>query len=61
VRPLGVRDWRKNRRKAWRGNPTGRRATHAVKTAYGRHQKARAWAAAFSEQCAQRREPEVTP
>jgi hypothetical protein len=60
VRPLGVRYWRKNRRKAWRGIPAGRRATHAIETTYGRHQKAQARATAFSEQCAQRRELEVT-
>jgi hypothetical protein len=37
--PQDTRVWRKNGRKARRGVPTGRRATHAVQTTYGRHQK----------------------
>jgi hypothetical protein len=60
MRPLGVRYWRKGRRKEWRGTPTGRRATHAVETTWGRHQEARARAIEHSEWCAQRRELEVT-
>jgi len=36
---------RKDRRRALRGVPTGRRATHEVETAYGRHQKERDWLA----------------
>jgi hypothetical protein len=38
---------RREQRRAWRGTPTGRRATHEVKTAYGRKQKARDWLAAW--------------
>ena len=38
---------RRERRRAWRGIPTGRRVTHEVKTAYGRKQKARDWLAAW--------------
>jgi len=34
---------RRERRRAWKGTPTGRRATRIVHTTYGRHQKAREW------------------
>jgi hypothetical protein len=51
-----TRVWRKTRRRALRGVPTGRRATHAVETTYGHRQRERDRAAAFSEWCAQRRE-----
>lgn len=37
--PQGTRVWRKTRRKALRGVPTGRRVTRVVQTTYGRHQK----------------------
>ncbi len=41
---------RREQRRAWRGTPTGRRATHEVKTTYGRKQRERdrlaAWQAA---------------
>ena len=40
---------RRERRRAWRGIPTGRRVTHEIKTAYGRKQKARDWLAARNE------------
>ena len=40
-----TRVWRRTRRKAMRRVPTGRKATHAVETAYGRHQKQRDWLA----------------
>jgi hypothetical protein len=40
-----TRVWRRTRRKALRGVPTGRRATHEIATAYGRHQKERYWLA----------------
>jgi hypothetical protein len=33
--------WRKTRRKALRGVPTGRRATHEVQTTYGQRQQER--------------------
>jgi hypothetical protein len=45
VTPQGTRVWRTTRRQALRGVPTGRRATHAVKTAYGRHQREAEWLA----------------
>jgi len=45
--PEGSRVLRRERRRAWRGTPTGRRATHEVRTTYGRKQKARDWAAAW--------------
>jgi hypothetical protein len=32
---------RREQRRAWRGTPTGRRATHKVETKYGRKQKER--------------------
>jgi hypothetical protein len=38
---------RRERRRAWRGIPTGRRATRKVETTYGRKQKARDWLAAW--------------
>jgi hypothetical protein len=44
--PEGGRVLRRERRRAWRGTPTGRRSTHTVETAYGRKQKARDWLAA---------------
>jgi hypothetical protein len=50
-----TRVWRKTYRRALRGVPTGRRATHAVETTYGHRQRARDRAAEFSEWCAQRR------
>lgn len=42
-----TRVWRKTRRRALRGVPTGRRATHEVVAAYGRHQKERDWLATW--------------
>jgi hypothetical protein len=39
VSPQGTRVWRKTRRKALRGTPTGRRSTHVVETTYGRGQR----------------------
>ena len=36
-----TRVWRRTRRKALRGIPTGRRVTHQPETTYGRHQKER--------------------
>jgi len=41
VSPQDTRDWRKGRRRALRGVPAGRRATHTVETAYGHRQKER--------------------
>jgi hypothetical protein len=43
MRPQGTRAWRKDGRRARRGVPTGRRATHIAETTYGRHQKDRDW------------------
>ena len=36
-----ARYWRKTRRRALRGVPAGRRATHAVETTYGHRQRER--------------------
>lgn len=36
-----TRVWRKTRRRALRGVPAGRRATHQVRTTYGRGQRDR--------------------
>ena len=48
--PERTRVLRRERRKAWRGTPTGRRTTRTVKTTYGRKQRERdrlaAWQAA---------------
>jgi hypothetical protein len=60
MRPAGTRTWRKGLRRASRGIPAGRRATHEVETAYGQRQKARDRAAEFSAWCAQRRETTAT-
>jgi hypothetical protein len=56
VRPLDTRVWRKTRRRALRGVPTGRRATHVVETIYGHRQRERDRLAEFQAFCAQRRE-----
>lgn len=55
MRPLNTQVLRRERRREWRGFPSGRRATHAVVTAYGRHQRDRASREAFSAFCAQLR------
>lgn len=39
---------RRERHRAWRGTPTGRRATHEVETTYGRKQKERDRLALFA-------------
>ena len=54
--PEGTRVWRKTRRKALRGVPTGRRTTHTVRTTYGRGQELAAWHALIAQQCAAFRE-----
>lgn len=46
--PERARVLRRERRRAWRGHPTGRRATHAVETTYGRKQKERDRLALFA-------------
>lgn len=46
--PEHTRVLRRERRRAWRGTPTGRRATRKVETTYGRKQKARDWLAAWN-------------
>jgi hypothetical protein len=43
---------RRERRKAWRGIPGGRKATHQVETTYGRKQRERDRQAAFMAACA---------
>ena len=47
MRPQDTGCWRKTGRRALRGIPAGRRATHQVRTAYGRHQKDRDWRMAW--------------
>jgi hypothetical protein len=47
--PQNTRVWRKDARRARRGVRTGRRATHAVETTYGRHQKDAARRARWAE------------
>ena len=44
-----AREWRKGLRRTRRGMSTGRRATHEVLTAYGRHQKERDRLAAWQQ------------
>ena len=56
MRPQDSRVWRKARRRALKGVPTGRRATHAVETTYGQQQRARDRQEQFSAFCAARRE-----
>jgi hypothetical protein len=46
--PERTRVLRRERRRAWRGIPAGRRATHKTETTYGRKQKARDWLAAWN-------------
>jgi len=46
--PQGARVLRREARRAWRGTPTGRRATHEVQTTYGRKQKERDRLALFA-------------
>jgi hypothetical protein len=43
MRPPDGKPTRRGMRRARRGMPTGRRATHAVQTTYGRHQRDRDW------------------
>ena len=50
MRPQDTRVWRKTGRKARRGVPTGRRATHTVQTTYGRGQRAAAWQGLIRQQ-----------
>jgi hypothetical protein len=46
---------RRERRRAWKGFPGGRRATHATETTYGKGQRDRDRREAFSAFCAHRR------
>lgn len=39
MRPLDGKPTRRGMRRAMRGTPTGRRATHRAQTTYGRHQR----------------------
>jgi hypothetical protein len=49
VRPAeSTRVLRRERKRAWKHTPTGRRATHAVQTTYGRHQRDRDWRESFA-------------
>lgn len=48
MRPLNGKPTRRGLRRASRGLPHGRRATHQVLTTYGRHQRARDWAAQWA-------------
>jgi hypothetical protein len=43
-----TRVWRRSQRRAWRGTPTGRRATRKVQTTYSRHQRQAAWLAQWA-------------
>lgn len=47
-----TRCWRKTRRKALRGVPTGRRATREVRTTYGHRQRERDRLAAWQQETA---------
>jgi hypothetical protein len=49
VTPQNTRDWRKGLRKARRGVPAGRRATHEVVTTYGHRQRERDHLAAWQQ------------
>ena len=48
MRPENTRVLRKGLRVARKGEPTGRRVTHPVETAYGRHQRDRDWQARWT-------------
>ena len=54
--PERARVLRRERRRARRGTPTGRRATHEVETTYGRKQKERDRLALFAAITAAARE-----
>ena len=55
--PEGTRVLRRERRKAWRGIPRGRRPSHLVKTTFGRGQERAArlasWAAYREQEASQ--------
>lgn len=55
--PEHCRVLRRERRKAWRGIPGGRKATRQVETAYGRKQRERDRHAAFLAARAAQAEP----
>ena len=46
--PENTRVWRKTRRQAQRGIPTGRRSTRTVQTTCGRHQREAEWFARWA-------------
>ena len=46
--PQNTRVWRKTRRQALRGIPTGRRVTHTAQTNYGEGQRRAAWLASWA-------------
>jgi hypothetical protein len=49
MQPAGrTRVRRRDQRRAWRGTPGGRRATHRTETAYGRGQERRDWLARWA-------------
>jgi hypothetical protein len=53
MKPQSASVWRKTRRKVLRGVSTGRRATHEVRTTYGRRQRERDWRLAWQIATAQ--------
>lgn len=55
MRPLDGKPTRRGLRRAARGVPTGRRATHVVETTYGHQQRVRDAQAEHSAFCAERR------
>lgn len=63
MRPLGTRVWHRNHHKAFRGVPTGRRATHPVETTYGHRQRERdrgtEWVSVFAARRAELAEREA--
>lgn len=48
MRPENTRIWRKHTRRAARGVPTVRRATHPIQATYGHQQRDRDWRAAWA-------------
>jgi hypothetical protein len=49
MQPAGkTRVRHRDQRRAWRGTPAGRRATHQVRTTYGRGQERRDWEAQWA-------------
>lgn len=55
MRPAGVRVLRRERRRAWKGIPRGRRATHQAVAVWGQQHDLAAARAAHTAFCAERR------